>query len=484
MLFNCRARQPPPEPPLPQCLYTGCTRRAVKCAQKTKHSKALLSLYCKDHACRQRLDGMMCPTPKATGTVKYCEDHRRCQSEGCSNTRICANTSQDWPYCPKLLILQTDTCALQGCHQKRSPISQMCGLHTPMCLIPGCDQPRTENGLYCPSHSCADDNCNSVISGGSWCKDHRVCKTEGCKHTRAVTADGGLEQVCWQHLPSACTAPGCVSVVIGGVKFCDQHKCIYPPCHEAKDNSQDISRLYCVKHTCHDATCPQLICDPSNPSLNRYCIIHTCTAPSCSHPSKPASRHCALHTCLYPSCSAPRTADPLAVPEAQFCAAHECRSPGCHGAAGTDGVFCDATHACSLTGYLVPLDGSEGKCKPLCATHPATVTGYIPYPSDRRRSFPARPASVAATVGIGPKQQQIYVGPVEEALELRLREEQERQINEARLDGSVRAWEAARAGGVSTDVRGRRGRGDRLSCDSGYVGSASVSEDSNITFVS
>ncbi|GJC96738.1 hypothetical protein CH63R_07976 [Colletotrichum higginsianum IMI 349063] len=190
MFFSCRPRQTP-RPPRPQCLYSGCSHRALRCDSKSE-GKAMLSLYCKDHACRQRLGELMCPNYKASGFSKYCEDHRRCENQGCPHQRICCDTSQDWPYC------QNHTCFHHGCHQKRASNSRMCVHHTPLCLIPGCGHPRVDDGLYCPSHSCTDRDCNSVINGGHWCQDHRLCKTDGCGLQRAVTAGGKSEDVCWQ----------------------------------------------------------------------------------------------------------------------------------------------------------------------------------------------------------------------------------------------------------------------------------------------
>ncbi|KAF9878388.1 hypothetical protein CkaCkLH20_03880 [Colletotrichum karsti] len=471
MLFNCRARQqPPPAPPRAHCMYVGCTRHAVKCEQKAKGNRPLQSLYCKDHACRQRTGDLMCPNAKESSMTKFCSDHRRCQSESCSNTRVCADTSQDWPYCQK------HTCSLPGCHQKRSAVSQMCVFHTPLCLIPGCGHPRTECGMYCPSHSCRDRDCNDVINGGHWCTDHRVCKAEGCEQMRAVTAGARFEEVCWQHLPTACLKTGCPETVTGGIRFCVQHRCMYPPCREAKDNAQDKTRLYCVSHTCHHASCPQPTSNPSKPSKALYCITHTCTSSACSHPSKPSSAHCALHACLHPSCPSPRTSDPLVVPGAQFCLAHECRVEGCHGPGGASGGNCDAAHSCSIPGCPVPR--STGS--PCCVMH-ATVMAQ-----DAAKTFgvnaPQQPPSSTGATAAGPT----YLSQVEETLGQRLRAERERHMEEMRLEENLRPWEAAaRACGVGLEIRGRRGRGERVrSCDSGYVGSPSVSDGSNCTYVS
>ncbi|KAK2054300.1 hypothetical protein LY76DRAFT_580260 [Colletotrichum caudatum] len=199
MFFSCRPRQPP-RPPRPQCMYAGCSHRALRCDSKSE-GKAILSLYCKDHACRQRLGELMCPNYKMPGLSKYCQDHRRCENHGCPQQRICADTSQDWPYCQK------HTCLAQGCHQKRAAGSRMCTHHTPLCLIPGCGHPRTDDGLYCAGHSCVDRDCGGVINGGHWCEDHRLCRTEGCGQPRAVTAGGGFEDVCWQRELSPSISP-------------------------------------------------------------------------------------------------------------------------------------------------------------------------------------------------------------------------------------------------------------------------------------
>ncbi|WYZ37695.1 hypothetical protein EsH8_II_001201 [Colletotrichum jinshuiense] len=491
MFFSCRARQAPPPRPRPQCMYACCTRRSLKCESRTK-GKGLLSLYCKDHACRQRLGELMCPNPKEAGMSKYCEDHRRCQSQGCASQRICADTSQDWPYCQKRLSLprlpmavsphadpvwpsRIDTCSLNGCHQKRSSKSKMCGFHTPMCLIPGCGEPRTENGLYCPCHSCTDRDCNSIINGGNWCKDHRLCRTEGCGLPRAVTSGGR-----------------------GNVRFCPQHECMYTPCREPKDNAEDTARLYCKNHTCHHKACPQPTADPTNPSTTRYCVAHRCAGAGCDHPSKPSGRHCALHACLHASCPSPRAADPLAVPGCQFCIAHECRVSGCHDATRPDASYCDATHACAVPGCPAPrgLPG-EGAGSVCCASHAAMIArdgaaGWgFQCPPERR---PAAPQPQP--------QRPIYLSQAEEALGQRLCEERERHDQETRLAEEMRAWHAAtsaaaaagaaRGGGSGgggggdggPEMRGRRGRGERVrSYDSGFGGSPTWSDATNFTFV-
>ncbi|KZL79712.1 hypothetical protein CI238_06335 [Colletotrichum incanum] len=72
MFFSYRPRQAP-RPPRPQCVYAGCSHRALRCDSKSE-AKAMLSLYCKDHACRQRLGELMCPNHKVSGFSKYCED--------------------------------------------------------------------------------------------------------------------------------------------------------------------------------------------------------------------------------------------------------------------------------------------------------------------------------------------------------------------------------------------------------------------------
>ncbi|KZL78168.1 hypothetical protein CT0861_07818 [Colletotrichum tofieldiae] len=72
MFFSCRPQQAP-RPPRPQCLYAGCSHRALRCDSKSE-GKAILSFYCKDHACRQRLGELMCPNYKIPGFSKYCED--------------------------------------------------------------------------------------------------------------------------------------------------------------------------------------------------------------------------------------------------------------------------------------------------------------------------------------------------------------------------------------------------------------------------
>ncbi|KAJ0382635.1 hypothetical protein COL922a_012145 [Colletotrichum nupharicola] len=315
MLFNCRAKPQPPPPPAAappeprfRCMYPNCTRKAVKCEQKAKGHHAMQSLYCKDHACRQRLDDMMCPSPKESSMAKYCNDHRRCQSEGCSQNRLLADVNSDWPYCEK------HTCTSNGCRQKSSATSKMCASHTPLCLIPGCDTPRTDHGLYCPCHSCSDADCTAVINGGHWCKQHRLCKTDGCEQGRAVTAGGRFEDFCWNHLPKACLAAGCKAIISGSVRFCPQHECMYIPCHEAKDNTHDQSRLYCASH-------------------------------------------------------------PLAVPAAQFCSAHECIARNCFEAAGmNESGYCEAAHACASPGCPVPR-GPEGGC---CVMHAAIMARPAP----------------------------------------------------------------------------------------------------------
>ncbi|KZL78166.1 hypothetical protein CT0861_07816 [Colletotrichum tofieldiae] len=399
----------------------------------------------------------------------------------------------------------------------------MCTHHTPLCLIPGCGHPRTGNGLYCPSHSCTDRDCNSVINGGHWCKDHRLCKTEGCGHQRAVTASGKYEDVCWQHLPAACLALGCVNIINGGVRFCLQHECMYPPCREQKDSAADTSRLYCTSHTCSSQACPQPTADLADPSTARYCVTHECAGVGCSHPSKPAGRFCAVHACLHASCASPRAADPLIIPGSQFCTAHECRAAGCYGAARPDGSYCEDAHACAVPGCPAPRglgvsDGGTGAASVCCASHTAMIARDSAAAWSLRASSEGRsmrpPPAVPAQTQARPLRYS-YLSQTEEALDQRLREERERQDQEARLDQELRTWHggaaaprgaAVRYSGLSGisgisgigGIRGvgatigleTRGRGVRRgrsgSHDSGFGGSPTVLSDltSSSTFVS
>ncbi|KAK1688404.1 hypothetical protein BDP55DRAFT_43763 [Colletotrichum godetiae] len=507
MFFSCRAKPPAPPPPRPRCVYSGCVHKVLKCEAPAK-SKRILSIFCKDHACRSRTGEEMCTNPKQCGLSKYCEDHGRCHRQGCSNQRIFADANQDWPYC------QSHTCSTYGCHNKRATNSQMCSFHTPICLIPACGHPRVGDGLYCPSHSCSDEDCNNVIDGGNWCRDHRLCKTAGCTSPRVVSPSGTHEDVCWFHLPTACKATGCEAAVNGGVHFCLQHECTYPSCREPKDNATDASRLYCASHTCHTRTCPQPAADLANPSKpphqSSFCVAHKCTSPDCIHPSKPASRRCALHACLHPSCPAPRADDPLLVSASQFCTGHECRTPGCHGAARSNGSFCDAVHACVVSGCPSPRGvgtggepGVGGPGSVCCASHTAMIArdtaGWST--TTESKTMPTPPSSPL------PQRQRFpYLSQTEEALGLRFREERERHDQEARLAEETRAWHAVTTAAVARSVNGevevvggvplpggfetrgkRHGARRRGSYDSGVAPSPTVSDEtspSNFTFVS
>ncbi|GJC87597.1 hypothetical protein ColLi_10435 [Colletotrichum liriopes] len=343
--------------------------------------------------------------------------------------------------------------------------------------------------------TCTDRDCNSVINGGHWCKDHRLCKTEGCGHQRAVTASGKYEDVCWQR---------CVNIINGGVRFCLQHECMYPPCREQKDSAADTSRLYC--------TSP------------RYCVTHECAGVGCSHPSKPAGRFCAVHACLHASCASPRAADPLIIPGSQFCTAHECRAAGCYGAARPDGSYCEDAHACAVPGCPAPRgfgvsDGGTGAASVCCASHTAIIArdsaaAWSLHASSEGRTMRRPPPAMPAQAQARPLRYS-YLSQTEEALDQRLREERERQDQEARLDQELRTWHAAAAAprgaavrdsglsgisGISGigGIRGvgatigleTRGRGVRRgrsgSHDSGFGGSPTVLSDltSSNTFVS
>ncbi|KAL0782530.1 hypothetical protein CaCOL14_000436 [Colletotrichum acutatum] len=470
MFFSCRAKQPTPPPPRPHCVSSGCVHKVLKCEAPTK-AKRILSIFCKDHACRSRTGEKMCTNPKQPGLSKYCED--------------------------RLAILPKP-------------------FHTPICLIPACGHPRVGDGLYCSSHTCTDKECSSVIDGGSWCRDHRLCKTAGCSSPRVVSPGRTHEEVCWFHLPTSCNATACGAVVSGGVHFCPQHECTYPPCRERKDNGTDASRLYCASHTCHAQTCPQPAADLANPSKPphrpSFCVAHKCAAsPECPHPSKPASRRCALHACLHPSCPAPRADDPLLVSASQFCIGHECRATGCHGAARSNGSYCDAAHACVVPGCPSPRDigsgglGVGGPGSVCCASHTAMIardtSGWST--TIERKSVPTPPSSPLPQ---RQKQKFPYLSQTEEALGMRFREERERHDQEARLAEETRAWHAvttaaaARGGSDEVEVvggvpvpggfetRGKRHRARRRgSYDSGVAPSPTVSEGtspSDFTFVS
>ncbi|OHF02508.1 hypothetical protein CORC01_02203 [Colletotrichum orchidophilum] len=506
MFFSCRAKQPTPPPPRPHCAYSGCVHKVLRCEGPVK-TRRVLSIF---YACRSRTGEKMCTNPKQSGPSKYCEDPDVIPRAVPTNASLPTQT-------------RTGHTA-----KARAASSQMCVFHTPLCLIPACGHPRVANGLYCPGHSCIETDCNSVIDGGNWCRDHRLCKTEGCKSPRVVSPGGTHEDACWFHLPTSCKAPGCVAVVSGGVPFCPQHECTYPPCRAQKDNANDALRLYCSS--------PADLANPSKPSSAqqpRFCVAHKCaSSPDCAHPSKPASRRCALHACLYPSCPSPRAEDPLLVSASQFCAGHACRAPECHGAARSTGTFCDAEHACVVPGCPSPRRGvgtggveeeekegeeggggrvrvGAGPGSVCCAAHTAmimardTATGWTGF---EPKSMPITPPPPPPPPH---KQRFPYLSPTEEALGLRFQEERERHEQEARLAEETRAWHAvttatdaaaaaSRGGGGGVDVvggvplpagfetRGKRARRQR-SYDSGVAPSPTVSEStlsSNCTVVS
>ncbi|KAK1528273.1 hypothetical protein CPAR01_12831 [Colletotrichum paranaense] len=489
MFFSCRAKQPTPPPPRPHCVYSGCIHKVLKCEAPAK-AKRILSIFCKDHACRSRTGEKMCTNPKQPGLSKYCED----RTLHCLDPII---SSAVWLYRPAHLRRRKPGLAILP-----KPF------HTPICLIPACGHPRVGDGLYCPSHSCTDKDCNSVIAGGNWCRDHRLCKTAGCDSLRVVSPGGTHEEVCW--FP-------CGAVVSGGVHFCPQHECTYPPCRERKDNATDASRLYCASHTCHAQTCPQPAADLANPSKPphqpSFCVAHKCAAsPECPHPSKPSSRRCALHACLHPSCPAPRADDPLLVSASQFCMSHECRAAGCHGAARPNGSFCDAVHACVVPGCPSPRGvgtggqlGAGGPGSVCCALHTAMIArdtaGWST--ATERKGMPTPPSSPLPQ---RQKQKFPYLSQTEEALGMRFREERNRHDQEARLAEETRAWHAvttasaARGGNGDIEVvggvplpggletRGKRHKARRRgSYDSGVAPSPTVSEGtspSDFTFVS
>ncbi|GKT46616.1 uncharacterized protein ColSpa_06797 [Colletotrichum spaethianum] len=287
---------------------------------------------------------------------------------------------------------------------------------------------------------------------------------------------------------------------------------MYPPCREQKDKAADTSRLYCASHL-------------ANPSAARYCITHKCAGADCNHPSKPASRFCGLHACLHTSCPSPRAADPLIVPASQLCAAHECRAAGCHGAARPDGSYCEDAHACAVPGCPAPRgfgpsDGATGAASVCCASHTAMIArdsaaawGF--YASSEGRSVPQPPPPPVVQMQPQAQPQRFsYLSQTEEALGQRLREERERQDQEARLDQELRAWRtsaaAARGAGVrdsrvsgisgtsglggvgevgatiGLETRCKGARRERAgSHDSGFIGSPTVSDStSSNTFVS
>lgn len=198
-----------------------------------------------------------------------------------------------------------------------------------------------------------------------------------------------------------------------------------------------------------------------------------------------------MHACLHPSCPSPRAADPLSTPAVNFCPAHECRAPGCSGPARAEGGYCAATHSCVMPDCTSPRTGTGEKdtTSPTspssrCASHAAElIAREAAAAAAAEYAFchhhpPTPPPSAAAT------RHTTYIGPAEEALGMRLREERERLENAARLERKMRAWEAAaaRAAGGGLHVDPSAGRRDRMrSCDSA-IGSPVASDD--YTFVS
>ncbi|TDZ33937.1 hypothetical protein C8035_v000658 [Colletotrichum spinosum] len=495
-MFVCCRKAPPPPPPRPRCIYANCTRRALKCDLRKPGRPTMHSLYCKDHACRQRLDDVMCPNPKHCGMNRFCDDHMRCHAQSCLDPRVLADTNQEWPYCQRrtqtsllahlldTILTTADTCLYPHCHQKRSPGSQNCTAHTMLCLVPSCGQQITGRGTFCESHSCVDDDCHKVISAGVWCTDHRLCKKEGCQSARAVSSGGKHEELCWQHLPTCCGEPGCETMTTGN-RFCNTHECLYPHCHDPKDNLKDSARVYCLRHTCAHASCPQPTANPSS-SKARFCITHTCANPSCYHPSSssssssPEAKHCALHACLHPSCPSPRNGDPLASAGVQFCPTHECHAPSCLAPARPGSSYCGAAHSCGMPTCPAPR-AAETPGGVFCQVHASAaraddvanweVRAYPPPPPP-----PPAPVMPLADVVLPPLEGGPPLYPLdaaEEALGIRLRMEKRQKDAEERAERERRLYEAA--------IRRREGgRG----YEAGYGGGApSDSDDTNMTVI-
>ncbi|SPO05346.1 uncharacterized protein DNG_08033 [Cephalotrichum gorgonifer] len=431
MAFGCCRRKPPSAPRLP-CAVRRCTNRVLKCDAKMTTGRTMYSQYCSDHACRHRVGDSMCPTAKASGPQRFCEDH---------------------------------SCHVRPCEHKRVPGSRMCDIHTPRCLIPDCGGVCPEGSLYCAAHNCLDADCDGLIYGSGWCRGHRGCEVTGCERER-VGAGEKLPGTCAIHTPRDCCVDGCETKVVGETRGCPKHECAYATCQNLRDPSKPSN--FCKNHTCTHPPCANLTSLPSSPA-SKFCPSHTCSSSSspsstpCPHPSKPGSAHCALHSCVRESCPSPRTGDPLLEPEAQYCASHECASPGCRLPASSSLVpFCEARHACPVAGC-----GCErGVGERCCGGHMEWLVDIL-----KRET-----GEGAGRDGRGGESMGRWSGPVQEMLGRRIEEEDQRLEAFARLG---RKWENSGSKG-----RGRgRGRGVR-GMREGSVDSGIGSEDSGArTFV-
>ncbi|KDN67562.1 hypothetical protein CSUB01_03616 [Colletotrichum sublineola] len=526
MFFSCRPR-PAPRPPRPPCMYAGCSHRALRCDSKSE-GKAILSLYCKDrqHPARN-------PPLILSGGIGLANDGLQTRKTAAAKTMAArTNASAATPartgHTVRNTFLQTPA-SPRGA-TRSAPLAPRCALTTPpyasspaaATLAPttaSTAPPTPAPTATARASSTAGTGARTTGSAGRQAAAIRgpsrraagsrtsagiVSFLSPCLFLGDRVGVETLTRVCFflPDLPAACIAPGCPGTVKGGMRFCPQHECIYPPCREQKDNAADPSRLYCASHTCSSHACPQPAADLAGPPAARYCVTHKCAGPGCGHPAKPAGRHCALHACLRESCPSPRAADPLTVPGSQFCAAHECRTVGCRAAARPDGSYCEGAHACAVPGCPAPRGGGGGgdvekaitptamwMASVCCASHTAKIA------RDNAAAWGFHTGSGEGRGGVPAPQRFSYHSQTEEALGQRLKEERERLEREARLDHETRAWHPAegrdvvRGGEAAVVGLGARGRGLRRgrsgSGDSGFGGSPDVSDStSSNTFVS
>lgn len=159
---------------------------------------------------------------------------------------------------------------------------------THKCMVEDCEKSKYPTIDYCWDHKCMwiDDCTNKKVNGSKFCEQHKCldCK-KSIEHTKV--------QYCYIHL--------------------SENKCLFENCENTFD--KNISRSYCVKHTCNKCHYKRVMTDDS--TLCEYCakgesgmedkcqeyyVNHHCHYFDCTLESSSHSKYCDTHRCKYDGC--------------------------------------------------------------------------------------------------------------------------------------------------------------------------------------
>ncbi|KAJ9150165.1 hypothetical protein NKR19_g5376 [Coniochaeta hoffmannii] len=302
------------------------------------------SRYCKHHTCLAKHQhiiggGNFCSHPKnRSPAVKYCNVHRKCGGEGCTESGENNVNELPW-YCAR------HQCADPSCIKSRFGYSRFCAGHLETCIVLNCD------------------GCANQQVGRYRCEYHLACGKAGCDRFQIRDRYGdGTAGYCEKHIP--CQKEDCPDYVAGtDDDFCKHHKCAMSGCPSAREGRSQ----FCGVHTCRASSCVQPLSNLESRAA-RFCLWHQCRGEGCADRARKAGGYCDLHGCAHEECSAKRCLE-----SHYYCEDHRCRVSGCNAEGESRGQYCFANkHACveqDCKDKRLSDDNAAGLCVPHFRQH-------------------------------------------------------------------------------------------------------------------